>query len=208
MLETNERKIPVIYHLDDYDVTLEIARDYFTRRGVVYKEVHSMYEAYKATGDRMPTLILISTALNDPHGYMNRQCYPSISVLRQTRPGINMVTIAKDYRQDDQIDSQREGALELVEFSLEGLERVMEIASRIVENGGPSGLEKEIVREENRVHAGSANLESRDSLLDMQEMRGMIYSAVREVFEDVVRGRTRPTPPPSIDQQMTAYQYH
>ncbi len=208
MLGTNERAVPVIYHLDDYEVTLEIARDYFTRRGVVYKEVHSLYEAYKATGERMPTLILISTALNDPHGYMNRQCYPTVSVLRQSRPGINMVTIAKDYRQDDLIDSQREGALELVEFSLEGLERVMEIASRIVDNGGPGGSEKEVVREESRTHAVQKNAEKNDGLFDMQEMRGMIYSAVREVFEDLMQGRTRSTPPPSNVQQVTVYQYH
>lgn len=209
MLGTNERKVPVIYHLDDYDMTLEIARDFFKRRGVVYREIHSLYEAYKATEERMPTLILISTALNDPHGYMHRNCYPTISVLRQTRPGINMVTIAKDYRQDDLIDTQREGALELVEFSLDGLERVLEIAGKIVENGGPGGTEKEIQKSsEKELYADGGSSLSVSSSNSPNELQAMIYNAVRDVFQDVLRDLTRSTPPPTVGQQMTIYQYH
>lgn len=209
MLGTNERKVPIIYHLDDYDMTLEIARDFFKRHGVIYQEVHSLYEAYKATGDRMPTLVLISTALNDPNGYMHRNCYPTISVLRQTRPGINMVTIAKDYRQDDLIDTQREGALELVEFSLDGLERVLAIATKIVENGGPSGTEKEVTKQgEKEMYVdGNASM-AIGSHDNGKELQAMIYNAVRDVFEDLMRNMNRSTPPPTVSQQMTVYQYH
>ena len=209
MLEATDRKIPVIYHLDDNDMTLEIARDFFKRRGVVYAEVHSLYEAYKATGDRMPTLILINTAIKDPHDYVKRNCFPTISVLRQTRPGIKMVTIAKDYRQDDLIDTQREGCLELVEFSLDGLERVLELATKIIENGGPGGTEKEIQKQgETELYAGGGSSFAVSGTEGANELQAMIYNAVKSVFEEFVQDRKRSTPPPVVSQQMPVYQYH
>lgn len=209
MLGTNERKVPVIYHLDDNDMTLEIARDFFKRRGVVYHEVHNMYEAYKATGDRMPTLVLINTSIKDPHDFVKRNCFPTVSVLRQSRPGINMVTIANDFRQDDMIDTQREGGLELVEFSLDGLERVLEIATKIVDNGGPGGTEKEVQKqgEKELYMEGGSSLAVAGSE-SATELQAMIYRAVRDVFEDVLGNRTRSTPPPVVNQQMPVYQYH
>ena len=209
MLGTNEHKIPVIYHLDDNETTLEIARDFFKRKGVVYREVHSMYEAYKVTEGRMPTLILINTAIKDPHDFVKKNCFPTVSVLRQARAGINMVTIARDYRQDDLIDTQREGGLELVEFSLEGLERVLEIANRIVSEGGPSGTEKEASKSEDKeVFAeGGASLANNASG-NPDALQAMIYKAVRDVFEDVLGNAKRSTPLPPAIQQMPVYQYH
>jgi len=205
---TSTRRVPVIYYVDDYEDTMSIARSYFTSKGVIFRELHSMNDAYKETGKRMPTLVVISTSLNDPNRWLHRLCFQTMSVLRQSRKGINMVTIAKDYRQDDLIDSQREGAREHHDFSLDALERILKLAHELTEEDGPSGTEEEL-KEIKRVQAGSgaeAVLEGND----LQALRNMIYGVVREVFEDVLRDMGKPTPPTprSNNQQVSVYQYN
>jgi DNA-binding NtrC family response regulator len=208
MLSTNtNRRIPVIYYVDDFEDTLDVARSYFKNKGVIFQEMHTMNDAYKETGKRMPTLVVISTSLNDPNRWLHRLCFQTMSVLRQSRKGINMVTIAKDYRQDDLIDSQREGAREHHDFSLDALERILKLAHELAEEDGPSGTEEEL-NELNRMQAG----EDRSGVEagDLQALRSMIYSVVREVFEDVLHDMGKPTPPTprSSNQQVSVYQYN
>lgn len=205
---TGTRRVPVIYYVDDYEDTLSVARSYFANKGVIFRELHTMNDAYKETGKRMPTLVVISTSLNDPNRWLHRLCFQTMSVLRQSRRGINMVTIAKDYRQDDLIDSQREGAREHHDFSLDALERILKLAQELTTEDGPSGTEEEL-KEIKRIQAGSgaeAVLEGND----LQALRNMIYGVVREVFEDVLRDMGKPTPPTprSNNQQVSVYQYN
>lgn len=205
---TGTGRIPVIYYVDDYEDTLGVARSYFANKGVIFRELHTMNDAYKETGKRMPTLVVISTSLNDPNRWLHRLCFQTMSVLRQSRKGINMVTIAKDYRQDDLIDSQREGAREHHDFSLDALERILKLAQELATEDGPSGTEEEL-KEIKRIQAGSgaeAVLEGND----LQALRNMIYGVVREVFEDVLRDMGKPTPPTprSNNQQVSVYQYN
>ncbi len=206
MLATNtNRRIPVIYYVDDFEDTLGVARSYFKNKGIIFREMHTMNDAYKETGKRMPTLVVISTSLNDPNRWLHRLCFQTMSVLRQSRKGINMVTIAKDYRQDDLIDSQREGAREHHDFSLDALDRILKLAHELAEEDGPSGTEEEL-KETVRMQASEGTVESND----LQALRNMIYSVVREVFEDVLHdmGKTTPPTPRSNNQQVSVYQYN
>jgi len=210
MLSTNTiRRVPVIYYVDDYEDTLGVARSYFKNKGVIFRELHTMNDAYKETGKRMPTLVVISTSLNDPNRWLHRLCFQTMSVLRQSRKGINMVTIAKDYRQDDLIDSQREGAREHHDFSLDALERILKLAHELAEEDGPSGTEEEL-NELKRLQAGEGRTGEVPEGNDLQALRSMIYSVVREVFEDVLHDMGKPTPPTprSNNQQVSVYQYN
>jgi hypothetical protein len=197
--------------VDDYEDTLNVAKIYFANKDVIFYAIDSMFEAHKATGKRMPTLVIISTALNDPNRWVHRLCFQTMSVLRQTRIGINMVTIAKDYRQDDLIDSQREGAIEHHDFSLEALERILKLAQELADTDGPSGTEEEL-KEYKRIQAGESGDAATDGAPegnDMQALRSMIYSVVREVFEDVLHDMGKSTPPtPRSSQQVSVYQYN
>lgn len=203
------RRIPVIYYVDDFEDTLSVARGYFNNKGVIFRELHSMNDAYKETGKRMPTLVVISTSLNDPNRWLHRLCFQTMSVLRQSRKGINMVTIAKDYRQDDLIDSQREGAREHHEFSLDALDRILKLAQDLAEEDGPSGTEEEL-KETKRIQANvERTAEGALESNDLQALRNMIYSVVREVFEDVLHDMGKSTPPaPRSNQQVSSYQYN
>jgi len=210
MLATNSNtRVPIIYYVDDFEDTLAVARSYFKHKNVIFREVHNIAHALKMTSGRQPSLVVISAALGDPYRWGARAGFQVVNVLHTMCKGVKMVTIAHNVRQDDMIDSQREGALEHHDFSIVALERILQLARQYAEADGTCGDEAEltsderIITENNQANQPAAMQTPAEALTDMASLRNMIYGVVRQAVEDILLGRKTPPLPSATTQQST-----
>jgi len=210
-----QKKVPVIYYVDDWNNSLTMARAFFKNKGVIFREFHSVEDVWWEARKRKPTLAIVTTYLNDPDHYIEskRMGFPTLSVLRQTVKGINMITVGKtDRRDDDLVDSIREGALGHYIWTMDTMEYLLDRAwSLLGEDMETGGMDSELSYDERFVPAGEQPQPQVMPITaltpEMEQLKTMIYSVVRQAVEDILVERRTP-PPPQTPQRMSAYSFN
>jgi len=210
-----QKKVPIIYYVDDWNNSLSMARAFFKNKGVIFREFHDLSSVYWECQKRKPTLVLITTYLNDPEQYVfsHRMGFPALNVLHSTYKDIKIITLGKEDRKDDDlIDSMREGALGHYLWAMDTMEYLLARAWMLLESENePGGTENELAFEERVLREGEeqvADIAPAQKLSpDMEQMKTLIYSVVRQAMEDMFTGKNAP-PPPNTPQRIAAYPFN